>query len=431
MSQKKIFKVEGMSCSHCERAVETAVKNIKGVSSVKASAPKARAEVSIDEAVTSQAIITAIAEAGFTAEESADEDGEPHPRRILHIIPAAGAAALLFMFIWHGGLTTLPSIPVNASLGLVFIAGIFTSLHCAAMCGGINLSQCIQGAGKCAERFSGIMPSSLYNGGRVVSYTITGAIAGFLGSAFDFSDSAKSGIMIGAGIVMAIMGLRLLGIFDILPKIPLPGFMMRIGKIRDGRYTPLAIGLLSGLMPCGPLQGMQIFALGTGNAIYGALSMLVFALGTVPLMFSLGAASTLISRRFTSVMLKFGGAFVLILSLIMISNGLSLSGTELLAKSEGYAISTVNAREQTVTSDISSHSYQPITVKQGIHVKWTIRARAADLNGCNSAIVIPEYKIKKRLVPGDNLIIFTPEKSGLVTFTCWMGMIRSSIRVTQ
>ena len=81
MSQKYFFKVEGMSCSHCERAVETAVKNIRGVSSVKASAPKGRAEVSTDGSVATQAIIAAIEEAGYTARESAEEDEGPHPRK--------------------------------------------------------------------------------------------------------------------------------------------------------------------------------------------------------------------------------------------------------------------------------------------------------------------------------------------------------------
>jgi hypothetical protein len=176
---------------------------------------------------------------------------------------------------------------------------------------------------------------------------------------------------------------------------------------------------------------MQIFALGTGSASLGALSMLVFALGTVPLMFALGAASTLISRRFTTVMLKFGGAFVLILAFIMISNGLSFSGTQVLAKTGGAATAIASGNEQIVTSGITPRSYQPITVKQGIPVVWTIKVNADDLNGCNSAIVIPEYKIRKKLMPGDNVIRFTPEKSGIITFSCWMGMIHSSIMVTN
>jgi len=64
-----------------------------------------------------------------------------------------------------------------------------------------------------------------------------------------------------------------------------------------GNKGPFTVGLLNGLMPCGPLQAMQIYALSTGNPLKGALSMLLFSLGTVPLMFGLGALGSLLSRR--------------------------------------------------------------------------------------------------------------------------------------
>jgi len=54
-----------------------------------------------------------------------------------------------------------------------------------------------------------------------------------------------------------------------------------------------ACGLLNGFMPCGPLQAMQLYALGTGSFIAGATSMFMFSLGTVPLMFGLGAISSI------------------------------------------------------------------------------------------------------------------------------------------
>jgi plastocyanin domain-containing protein len=51
------------------------------------------------------------------------------------------------------------------------------------------------------------------------------------------------------------------------------------------------------------------------------------------------------------------------------------------------------------------------------------------LNGCNNAIVIPEFKIEKRLQVGDNIIEFTPTKTGKFRYSCWMGMIRGTITV--
>jgi len=70
-------------------------------------------------------------------------------------------------------------------------------------------------------------------------------------------------------------------------------------------------------------------------------------------------------------------------------------------------------------------------VQKGLPVKWTIKADRASLNGCNNPVTIPAYGLNRRLQPGDNLIEFTPESSGNVLYTCWMGMISSTIRVVD
>jgi len=81
----------------------------------------------------------------------------------------------------------------------------------------------------------------------------------------------------------------MLNIFPVLRKITprMPKIFGR--KISNAKNKgPLLVGLLNGFMPCGPLQAMQLYALGTGSFIAGATSMFMFSLGTVPLMFGLG-----------------------------------------------------------------------------------------------------------------------------------------------
>jgi hypothetical protein len=90
---------------------------------------------------------------------------------------------------------------------------------------------------------------------------------------------------------------------------------------------------------------------------------------------------------------------------------------------------TVDDGVQYITSTLSGGRYEPITVQQGIPVKWTLNAPSGSLNGCNNRIVIPEYNLQISLKTGDNVIEFTPDKSGTFAFGCWMGMIRSSIAV--
>jgi plastocyanin domain-containing protein len=70
-------------------------------------------------------------------------------------------------------------------------------------------------------------------------------------------------------------------------------------------------------------------------------------------------------------------------------------------------------------------------VRRGIPVRWIIDAPAGSINGCNNRMIIREYRIEHRFNPGENVIEFTPDKTGKFTYSCWMGMIRSSITVVD
>lgn len=186
-------------------------------------------------------------------------------------------------------------------------------------------------------------------------------------------------------------------------------------------------------MPCGPLQTMQLYALGTGSFLAGATSMFLFSLGTVPLMFGFGALGSLFSGKFTQRMLKVSAVLVIVLGVMMINRGLSLSGVSVaaaspIAGSDGN-IAQIQGGIQVVTTTMESGKYQPFVVQKGIPVRWIIKAKAEDLNGCNNPVTVPKYNIKKKLVPGDNVIEFTPREEGTITYTCWMGMISSYIKV--
>jgi plastocyanin domain-containing protein len=235
---------------------------------------------------------------------------------------------------------------------------------------------------------------------------------------------------------MLFLGVRMLGIFPWLSRLSLHVPWSRSRKLSSAasRRGPFFIGLLNGLMPCGPLQTMQVYALGTGGFLAGAFSMFVFSLGTVPLMFGFGAISTLLSARFNRGMLKASGVLVAVLGVVMFTHGLNLFGVSLglpPAKGSSIAVAKISDGVQTVRTPIESGRYFPFVVQAGVPVRWVIQARADDLNGCNEIVTVPEYGIRKQLVPGENVIEFTPKRVGTVGYTCWMGMISSSIRVVS
>lgn len=86
---------------------------------------------------------------------------------------------------------------------------------------------------------------------------------------------------------------------------------------------------------------------------------------------------------------------------------------------------------QEIAINLSSYSYPAITVQKDVPVRYVITASAGSLNACNNEIVIPAYGISKKLELGENIIEFTPTETGIVPYSCWMGMLNSTIAVVD
>ncbi len=326
----KTLTVSGMTCSSCEIKIENKLKKIVGVVSVEATYATEIVSVTFD---ASQVSIDNLIKAIERLDYQVITNPSPVKKTADHSALLAIGIILLALYIIIKntvGFNFIPEIKPTMGYGLLFVIGLLTSLHCIAMCGGINLSQSVAyGAGE-KNTFSKLKPSILYNAGRVTSYTIVGGIVGAIGSVVSLSGSAKGLVSIIAGVFMILMGFNMLHIFShpLLRKLT-PRLPKSLGKIIHSNKRnagPFYIGLFNGLMPCGPLQSMQLYALGTGSFVAGALSMFLFSLGTVPLMFSFGAVSSFLSSNFTNNMMKVSAALVMLLGLIMLNRGLNLSG---------------------------------------------------------------------------------------------------------
>ena len=99
------------------------------------------------------------------------------------------------------------------------------------------------------------------------------------------------------------------------------------------------------------------------------------------------------------------------------------------SQSAGLQSATVANGAQSIVTEFKNGNYVPFAVKAGLPLKWTIRIAEKDITGCNGTVIVPAYGIRRELVPGDNLIEFTPSKAGTIAYSCWMGMIKSSITV--
>ncbi|MDR2611148.1 MAG: sulfite exporter TauE/SafE family protein [Clostridiales Family XIII bacterium] len=474
MKEETLY-IGGMTCTACPGRVERGLGAAEGVEFVRADYASGSAFVRYDDGtIGRKKFASLLQKAGYRLLDAREKrvDG----RQLAGII-------IIVVCVWLfvsalGGSTATGLFPVakeGMTYGALFLLGLLTSVHCIGMCGGIGLSQCIPAAAKMpgaagvkaegknampaaasseepaksvrarGSARAALLPSFLYNAGRIASYTAVGALVGALGSVLVLGGALRGLVQIIAGVFMILMALNMLGALPFLsrftPRLP-KGLAARLDARTRGAKSPLIVGLLNGLMPCGPLQAMQLFALQTGSPGKGAFSMFLFACGTVPLMFGLGALSGLLSAKFTKRVMTIGAALVLCLGLFMLSGGWTLSGlpdplanpgSGFAQKGGGTETENVGIMEsdgsQTVYSTLQPGRYPDITVKAGVPVKWRVDAPAGSLSGCNYAIVIPEYNVEYAFSEGENLVEFTPAEPGTFTYTCWMGMIRGTIRV--
>ncbi|MGV8980845.1 urease accessory protein UreH domain-containing protein [Clostridium sp.] len=431
--KKEKIKVFDMTCTSCEARVERAVTKLDGVKIAKASFSAQSLTIEYDTDLCNNEKIKAIIKAaGYSTGNSSN-----HKMVGIFII----VAAIILIGNSTGGIDMTSRLN-GATYFVLFIVGALTSIHCVGMCGGIMLSQSINKDSK--SKFDSMKPAILYNAGRVVAYTILGGIVGSLGSVFSLSLPVKAGLQIFAGVFMIMMGLNMSG-YSLFRKfnIKLPWSACSLKKKPK---TPFLVGVLNGLMPCGPLQTMQIYALGTGSAYKGALAMLIFSLGTVPLMLSFGALSGIMSKGYTKTLLKFSGILVVVLGMVMGTRGLALAGVNipttasLAATLSGNKTSASSASPAAkpiiengvqivkMTADGAGYTPNGLYIQKNMPVKWIIDGKA--LNSCNSQIIIPSLNIQKDLKPGENVIEFTPKDQD-INFSCGMGMIRGVFKVVD
>lgn len=450
MLKKIKIQIDGIHCKSCKTLIETEVDALEGVKDVDVNPQSGECQIEFDEQKISQKkILETIEGLNYKVKEKSTS-GKVSQRQVSKRFIIAGILLILFalgyFLIKYFSLLEILSKLNEQKIGywLIFLIGILASFHCVGMCGGLVITYTARcHANGQNKKINSSLPHLQYNLGRMISYTIIGAILGGFGLFFGINPTFTGIITLMAGVFMVLMGLSLLTNFKWLEKIKLrtPSFIARF--LYGWRHTkkpkgPFIIGLLNGFMPCGPLQAVQLYALASGSIARGALSMGIYALGTVPLMFGFGSFIFLISQEKNKQVMKFSGATVIILGLFMLNRGLinfgygSLSFIPRQTTSQTEYLATGDVKEyQTVKIDLTYRGYSPdvLFVKKDIPVHWIINVR--QMTGCTDEIIMPEYNIRKRLEYGENIIEFVPKKLGDIKFSCWMQMVWGKFVVTE
>jgi cytochrome c biogenesis protein CcdA len=179
--------------------------------------------------------------------------------------------------------------------------------------------------------------------------------------------------------------------------------------------TPLAFGLLTGLLPCAPLQGAQIAAAASGSAAAGAAGMMAFALGTTPLLLVFGTTASRIPLAWKHRLNVGLAVVVMLFGLAFIDRAALLLGSPVTFESTSIAIADA-AYERTsgfttgpdgmveVPFQILHDKYVPrsVAIPAGRRVRLLVKRQEGDCKHggmCAEALVIGSLGINTTLTP--------------------------------
>ncbi len=344
---------------------------------------------------------------------------------------------------------------MNALFASAFALGLATSVHCVSMCGPMVVSYVASCSIEPGWR-SKLAPNLAYQAAKIVSYMLVGIVLGAIGSAFNL-DSLRPWVMVAAGAFMIILGLGMTGrvrwAARLTPRPP-RALITALSRLRrkskadaeagqESIMIPVAFGLLTGLMPCAPLQAAQLVAASSGSALNGGLVMLAFGLGTAPLMLIFGTASSMIPKAWKHRMNLALAGIVIFSGLIFLNRAALLTGFPISTAAVASAISpsetTGAVPDYAVAADgsvevplvIESVQYYPQTliIPAGQAVKLVVDRREA--NACSDRLVVPKLDIDVALAPNASTVIDIPAtEPGTYHMTCGMGMMSGEIVVT-
>ncbi len=330
--KKYNFYVHGMHCQACVVLTESELKENSKVTSATSSLKDRSVEVCGNFSDASQEAVMAelnplLTPHGYTLSLEAEKK-VVNKKEFAIAIPIAIAFAIIFIILQKIGLVNLIT-SSNVTYSTAFVIGLIASLStCLAVVGGLVLSM----SATFAKNNEKVKPQILFHLGRLISFFILGGVIGTIGAVFQLGAIGTLVISLIIGVVMLLLGINLLDVFSFTKNLQpaMPKFLsqraLAVTKLNH-TLTPALIGIVTFFLPCGFTQSMQIYTLSTGNFLTGGLTMLAFALGTLPVLALVSFSSFSIQKGSQSgIFFKSAGLIVIMFALFNLLNSLVAIG---------------------------------------------------------------------------------------------------------
>ena len=446
--KNKVVYIKGMHCVSCEKLLEDELKDIPGIKTIKADRQEGILNIGYEEKEPEFSEISQIVtKYGYTAYRNNGELSKNKDKNsAMDWFLAVAITAILIMayqiFQATGFGDKIGVVNANIGYGAAFLIGLVASVSsCLAVVGSVVIIFSENYKSGETGFWNGVVrPNLIFHVGRLGGFFLLGGLLGYLGGEINLSGNFIAIYTIIIAIVMAVLGLNILGIF---PKLSSFGFRMpkKVDTIWNKLKTskshsaPLLLGVMTFFLPCGFTQSMQLLAIASGSFWRGGISLFLFALGTLPTLLALGVSASWTKNSKFVVFQKVAGFLVLIFALYTFNSGRALFGVSENVFSNAKSTKQVEQKQQptgekqTVEMHVTTQGFEPnvLKLKKGVPVRWVIKGD--NITGCTSKIIVPSLNISQPLVSGDNIVEFTPQKAGEIPFSCWMGMVRGKFIV--
>lgn len=325
------FHIQGMHCKSCTLLTEGELMDLPEVTHAESSLKSHTVDVTGEFGErTPDQITSFLTEALKKHGYSVHLEKQAHKVRwddFTYAIPAAAVFIALFIVLQKLGIVNLAG-SGEMTYVTAFVIGLVASVStCMAVVGGLVLSI----SATYAKEGQGVRPQILFHIGRLATFFILGGFIGLAGSAFQLGGTGTFVLSAIVALILLILGLNLLDIFPwtkkLLPTLP-AAWSVRVKGLKGANttLTPLLIGAATFILPCGFTQSMQLYSLTTGSFIEGALTMTLFALGTLPVLALLSFSSLGIKKMQTGMFYKTAGLVVIFFGLFNLMSSLVAAG---------------------------------------------------------------------------------------------------------
>ncbi len=344
-----------------------------------------------------------------------------------------------------------------AALWIAFITGLTTGgLSCMAVQGGLLASSLanqieqdlsVPKSKKKTQKTRSpriALPIVLFLVAKLAAYTLLGLLLGGIGSVLQLTPTMQAILQFVIAIFMIGNALRMLNVhpifrfFSFEPPASITRFIRKKAKNSTSLVTPIFLGVLTVLIPCGVTQTMMAAAIATGKPLLGAALMFAFVLGTSPVFFLLSYFATKLGALLEKKLVRVVAIVLIVLGILAVDTGLNLLGSRVSLTRAAEAVfnrdqagettrtplGSVAASPGTIILNAVNSGYEPRTLHAPANTEVTLEIVTDNTRSCSRAFIIPElnYQVLLDATGVESVKIPAQEAGKVMGFTCSMGM---------